>query len=90
MRMQVPPEGLPGVPSIEQFELPELQAASHLLAAEMEAVRRGMGHSDVPPAEYDAAWRAVTADIIWLPAARQYGRAAAASVQERVASLQVR
>lgn len=41
------------------------------------------------PAEYSAAWEAVAKDIIFVPAQQRYTRAASATAQDRVASLQV-
>lgn len=43
-----------------------------------------------PAAEYAAAWEAVAKDIIYVPAQERYTRAASATAQDRVASLQVR
>lgn len=45
--------------------------------------------SPPPPAEYAAAWEAVARDIIYVPAQQRYTRAASATAQDRVASLQV-
>lgn len=76
------------VPPIEAFEEEELAVASQLLRSEAEFVRKAMTHGDLGLPEYSAAWEAVAKDIIFVPAQQRYTRAASATAQDRVASLQ--
>ncbi|KAL4447677.1 hypothetical protein ABPG75_004896 [Micractinium tetrahymenae] len=77
------------VPPIDEFDLEELAVASQLLRSEAEFVRKAMSHGDLGPADYAAAWEAVARDIIYIPAQQRYTRAASATAQDRVASLQL-
>ena len=68
----------------------ELEGASALLAAEAERVRAAMGHGELPAAELAALAGGLAAEIIFVPGQGRYARAASATSDDRLASLQVR
>ncbi|KAL6764025.1 pre-mRNA splicing factor component-domain-containing protein [Haematococcus lacustris] len=74
------------VPALEDFPLPELEAAGQLLEAEVEVVRRAMGHGAVGQEEYLDTWLAVQRDLMWAPAKGRYDRVISATPAERIES----
>jgi hypothetical protein len=78
----------PILPPFLQFDLAELDAASALLKAEVEAVRLAMGHGDMSADDYAEAHDTVAADIIFVPGQGRYLRAASATPADRLASVQ--
>jgi len=46
-----------------------------------------MGHDGVSEAEYTDTWAAAAKDVLWFPAEKRYGRAAAASAAEKCEGL---
>ncbi len=73
-------------PPLAQYEVLELAAAAQLVAAEAATVKTAMGHDGVDASEYNDAWSAVNADVVWLPSKGVYGRAASATNSERLDS----
>ena len=53
-------------------------------------MRAAMGQEADAPDEFEAAWAAAAADLIWLPAQKRYGRSASATNSDKVESLKVR
>ncbi|GBF97104.1 hypothetical protein Rsub_10115 [Raphidocelis subcapitata] len=74
-------------PPLPAYELSELRDAAALVAAEVDFVRQAMGHDGLGEDEYSEAWAAASKDIVWLPAQKRYGRAAASTAAEKCDAL---
>lgn len=73
-----------------KYSQDELQAAKEVLKAEMEVVRRGMGHGDLSLEAYSQVWDECLAQVLFLPAQNRYTRANLASKKDRIESLDKR
>ncbi|CAN7995786.1 unnamed protein product [Ixodes hexagonus] len=73
-----------------KYSQDELQSAEEVLKAEMEVVRRGMGHGDLSLEAYSQVWDECLAQVLFLPAQNRYTRANLASKKDRIESLDKR
>lgn len=73
-----------------QYSREELDAAGGALRAEMEVVRRGMGHGELSLEAYCQVWDECLAQVLFLPAQNRYTRANLASKKDRIESLDKR
>ncbi|KAG0411959.1 hypothetical protein HPB47_010910 [Ixodes persulcatus] len=73
-----------------KYSQEDLEAAEEVLKAEMEVVRRGMGHGDLSLEAYSQVWDECLAQVLFLPAQNRYTRANLASKKDRIESLDKR
>jgi len=85
LKKEKKPRAVPQIPDYTETAIAE---AGLLIEEELLNVKQGMGHSDTTNQEYANVWDACYSDIMWLPSANAYGRAARATNSDRLASLQ--
>ncbi|KAJ1521666.1 hypothetical protein ONE63_003312 [Megalurothrips usitatus] len=74
----------------DKFTEDELAEANQILDDEMEVVKNGMGHGDLPIDSYTQVWQECLAQVLYLPNQGRYTRANLASKKERLESLEKR
>eukprot|EP00898_Chlorokybus_atmophyticus_P003250 jgi/Chlat1/3926/Chrsp26S04028 len=80
-------QNLRQTPSREKFELAELEYAARLVEEEVQFLRGALGQEDVTVEQFIEAWRGCAEEVMFLPSLQRYGRAATASMADKVASL---
>uniref|UniRef100_A0A224Z5D5 Pre-mRNA-splicing factor CDC5/CEF1 n=1 Tax=Rhipicephalus zambeziensis TaxID=60191 RepID=A0A224Z5D5_9ACAR len=73
-----------------KYSRDELDAAREVLQAEMEVVKKGMGHGELSLEAYCQVWDECLAQVLFLPAQNRYTRANLASKKDRIESLDKR
>ncbi|XP_050026260.1 cell division cycle 5-like protein [Dermacentor andersoni] len=73
-----------------KYNQEELAAAHEVLQAEMDVVKKGMGHGDLSLEAYCQVWDECLAQVLFLPAQNRYTRANLASKKDRIESLDKR
>lgn len=73
-----------------KYNQEELAAAREVLQAEMDVVKKGMGHGDLSLEAYCQVWDECLAQVLFLPAQNRYTRANLASKKDRIESLDKR
>lgn len=74
----------------ENFRSEELNIAHHMLRREMEVVKKGMGHGDLPLEAYKQVWEECRRQVLFLPNQNRYTRANLASKKDRLESAEKR
>ncbi|XP_066139936.1 cell division cycle 5-like protein [Euwallacea fornicatus] len=74
----------------ENFQSEELEVAKQLLKKEMEVVKRGMNHGDLPMEAYTQVWEECLGQVLFLPNQNRYTRANLASKKDRLESAEKR
>ncbi len=74
----------------QKFDDSDIAEAKKLLAAEMEVVKSGMGHGDLPLEVYTQVWEECLSQVLFLPSQNRYTRANLASKKDRIESLEKR
>lgn len=74
----------------ENFHLEELEVAKHMLSKEMEVVKKGMNHGDLPAEAYTQVWEECLSQVLFLPNQNRYTRANLASKKDRLESAEKR
>ncbi|XP_050337173.1 cell division cycle 5-like protein [Bactrocera neohumeralis] len=70
----------------EEFKKPDLEKASNLIKEEMDVVKEGMGHGDLPMDVYSQVWQECLGQVLYLPSQNRYTRANLASKKDRLES----
>lgn len=70
----------------ENFSEDQMKEARDLLDAEMEIVKRGMGHGDLSLEGYTQVWEECLEQVLYLPSQNRYTRANLASKRDRLES----
>ncbi|XP_037579214.2 LOW QUALITY PROTEIN: cell division cycle 5-like protein [Dermacentor silvarum] len=73
-----------------KYNQEELALAHEVLQAEMDVVKKGMGHGDLSLEAYCQVWDECLAQVLFLPAQNRYTRANLASKKDRIESLDKR
>lgn len=60
--------------------------ANELLKAEMEVVKAGMSHGDLPKEAYTQVWEECLGQVLYIPSKNRYTRANMASKKDRIES----
>lgn len=68
----------------------EIETAKEMLKAEMEVVKDGMGHGDLPMDVYAQVWEECLGQVLYLPSQNRYTRANLASKKDRLESAEKR
>lgn len=74
----------------EKVSETEIERAREMLHAEMEVVKRGMGHGDLSLEAFSQVWDECYSQVLFLPAQNRYTRANLASKKDRIESLEKR
>ncbi|XP_066249426.1 cell division cycle 5-like protein [Euwallacea similis] len=74
----------------ENFQSEELEVAKQLLKKEMEVVKKGMNHGDLPMEAYTQVWEECLGQVLFLPNQNRYTRANLASKKDRLESAEKR
>uniref|UniRef100_A0A1I8P025 Cell division cycle 5-like protein n=1 Tax=Stomoxys calcitrans TaxID=35570 RepID=A0A1I8P025_STOCA len=74
----------------EEISKKELEGANELLAEEMDVVKEGMGHGDLPLDVYSQVWEECLGQVLYLPSQNRYTRANLASKKDRLESAERR
>ncbi|XP_037282244.1 cell division cycle protein 21 isoform X3 [Rhipicephalus microplus] len=74
----------------QKYSQDELDAAHEVLQAEMDVVKKGMGHGELSLEAYCQVWDECLAQVLFLPAQNRYTRANLASKKDRIESLDKR
>uniref|UniRef100_A0A2R5LNQ6 Putative mrna splicing protein cdc5 myb superfamily n=1 Tax=Ornithodoros turicata TaxID=34597 RepID=A0A2R5LNQ6_9ACAR len=74
----------------EKYTSEDLEVARAVLHAEMDVVRKGMGHGDLSLEAYSQVWDECLAQVLFLPTQNRYTRANLASKKDRIESLDKR
>lgn len=70
----------------DEFDDREMVEARELLEAEMQHVKRGMGHGDLSLESYTQVWQECLEQVLYLPNQNRYTRANLASKKDRLES----
>ncbi|KAL1417164.1 hypothetical protein MTO96_000647 [Rhipicephalus appendiculatus] len=73
-----------------KYSQDELDTAREVLQAEMDVVKKGMGHGELSLEAYCQVWDECLAQVLFLPAQNRYTRANLASKKDRIESLDKR
>ncbi|XP_037520392.1 cell division cycle 5-like protein [Rhipicephalus sanguineus] len=73
-----------------KYSQDELETACEVLQAEMDVVKKGMGHGELSLEAYCQVWDECLAQVLFLPAQNRYTRANLASKKDRIESLDKR
>lgn len=65
------------------FQSEELDIAQNMLKKEMEVVKKGMNHGDLPMDAYTQVWEECLRQVLFLPNQNRYTRANLASKKDR-------
>jgi pre-mRNA-splicing factor CDC5/CEF1 len=74
----------------EDFKSEEMKMAKHLLKREMEVVKYGMGHGELPIEAYTQVWEECLGQVLFVPNLNKYTRANLVSKKERLESAEKR
>jgi len=74
----------------ESFKTEELDVSKQMLRREMEIVKKGMGHGDLPIEAYKQVWEECLGQVLFLPNQNRYTRANLASKKDRLESAEKR
>lgn len=74
----------------EDISKKQLEEAKELLAEEMNVVKEGMGHGDLPLDVYSQVWEECLGQVLYLPSQNRYTRANLASKKDRLESAERR
>ncbi|XP_041462209.1 cell division cycle 5-like protein [Lytechinus variegatus] len=69
-----------------QYEEEDMKKANELLKAEMEVVKTGMAHGDLPKEAYTQVWEECLGQVLYIPSKNKYTRANMASKKDRIES----
>ncbi|XP_071506962.1 cell division cycle 5-like protein [Diadema antillarum] len=69
-----------------QYDETEMAKARELLQGEMEVVKAGMAHGDLPQEAYTQVWEECLSQVLYIPSKNRYTRANAASKKDRIES----
>ncbi|XP_041044483.1 cell division cycle 5-like protein [Carcharodon carcharias] len=72
----------------EKISKEDMKKAGDLLTLEMEVVKHGMGHGDLPLDAYNQVWEECYSQVLYLPGQNRYTRANLASKKDRIESLE--
>ncbi|CAG9765204.1 unnamed protein product [Ceutorhynchus assimilis] len=72
------------------FHAEELETAKQMLKKEMEVVKKGMNHGDLPMDAYTQVWEECLGQVLFLPNQNRYTRANLASKKDRLESAEKR
>lgn len=72
------------------FRSEELDIARYMLKREMEIVKKGMGHGELPMEAYKQVWEECLGQVLFLPNQNRYTRANLASKKDRLESAERR
>lgn len=70
----------------DEFEEEELSVAKLLLNDEMQIVKNGMAHGELPIESYSQVWKECLSQVLYLPSQNRYTRANLASKKDRFES----
>lgn len=68
----------------QQIETEDIKKANELLQAEMEVVKAGMAHGDLPKEAYTQVWEECLGQVLYIPSKSRYTRANMASKKDRI------
>lgn len=68
---------------IFSFQTDDLDVAKQMLKKEMEVVKKGMNHGDLPMEAYTQVWEECLGQVLFLPNQNRYTRANLASKKDR-------
>ena len=74
----------------EEVSKDDLEKAKGMLAEEMDVVKEGMGHGDLPLDVYSQVWEECLGQVLYLPSQNRYTRANLASKKDRLESAERR
>lgn len=74
----------------EEFSKEEIEKTKQMLSEEMEVVKEGMGHGDLPIDVYSQVWEECLGQVLYLPSQNRYTRANLASKKDRLESAERR
>ncbi|XP_045467049.1 cell division cycle 5-like protein [Harmonia axyridis] len=74
----------------EHFKEEDLENARKMIKDEMEYVKKGMNHGELPLEAYSQVWDECLGQVLYLPNQQRYTRANLASKKDRLESLQKR
>ncbi|ENN73481.1 hypothetical protein D910_12233 [Dendroctonus ponderosae] len=74
----------------DNFQSEELDVAQNMLKKEMEVVKKGMNHGDLPMDAYTQVWEECLRQVLFLPNQNRYTRANLASKKDRLESAEKR
>ncbi|KAK9881191.1 hypothetical protein WA026_014539 [Henosepilachna vigintioctopunctata] len=74
----------------EKLNADDLEAARNMLKDEMDFVKRGMNHGDLPLEAYSQVWEECLSQVLFLPNQHRYTRANLASKKDRLESAEKR
>ncbi|RZC40269.1 Myb Cef and/or Ax dynein light domain containing protein, partial [Asbolus verrucosus] len=74
----------------EDFRPEDLKVSKHLLKREMEVVKYGMGHGELPIEAYTQVWEECLGQVLFVPNLNKYTRANLVSKKERLESAEKR
>lgn len=69
-----------------QYQEEDMKNANELLKAEMEVVKAGMSHGDLPKEAYTQVWEECLGQVLYIPSKNRYTRANMASKKDRIES----
>ncbi|XP_059469099.1 cell division cycle 5-like protein [Neocloeon triangulifer] len=72
----------------DNFDENDIKYAKQLLADELEVVKQGMGHGDLPFDAYTQVWNECLSQVLYLPSQSRYTRANLASKKDRLEALE--
>ena len=75
--------------ALEPISEDEKAAALAILKAEVDHVRKAMGHESISAEEYAETASAIERDFIYLPSRQRYERSASATNSDKLESIQV-
>ncbi|KAL1497690.1 hypothetical protein ABEB36_008608 [Hypothenemus hampei] len=74
----------------DNFQQEELEVAREMLKREMEVVKKGMNHGELPMEAYMQVWEECLSQVLFLPNQNRYTRANLASKKDRLESAEKR
>ena len=74
----------------DDFRPDDLKVAKHLLKREMDVVKYGMGHGELPIEAYTQVWEECLGQVLFVPNLNKYTRANLVSKKERLESAEKR
>ncbi|XP_065340447.1 cell division cycle 5-like protein [Cloeon dipterum] len=72
----------------DNFDEHDIKTAKKLLSEELEVVKQGMGHGDLPFDAYTQVWNECLSQVLYLPSQNRYTRANLASKKDRLEALE--
>lgn len=73
-----------------EYSKEELDEAKRMLEAEMDVVKAGMQHGELPLDAYTQVWEECLSQVLFLPSQQRYTRASMASKKDRIESMEKR